>query len=150
MRLLNRKCWALTPCLHDSTHASCEPSLGDGGASGGGHTCLMPRERSVSFQISEQDCFYSLPLVWPHSQALLHFPEPTPPCSPLTARTDRVPCACVRPGACARVCDCAHACAQRSVCLCVCACVSELAWILLQFDPTQIFLKEKQRRGGRL
>lgn len=96
----------------------------------------MPRERSVLFQIREQDCFYSLPLVWPHSQELLHFPEPTPPCSPLTARLDRVACVCV----------CAHACAQ----LCVLVCVSEFAWILLQFDPTQIFLKEKQRRGGRL
>lgn len=103
---------------------------------GGRHAYSMPWERSVSFQIRGQDCFYSLPLVWPHSQEQLHFPEPTPPCSPLTARLDRV----------VRVSVCAHACAQ----LCVLVCVSERAWILLQFDPTQIFLKEKQRRGGRL
>lgn len=95
----------------------------------------MPRERSVSFQIRGQDCFYSLPLVWPHSQEQLHFPEPTPPCSPLTAKLDTV---CVNAGA--------HACAQ----VCVPVCISKQAWILLQFDPTQIFLKEKQRRGGRL
>lgn len=100
------------------------------------HAYSMPWERSVSFQIRGQDCFYSLPLVWPHSQEQLHVPEPTPPCSPLTVRLDRAVGASV----------CAHACAQ----LCVLVCVSEWAWILLQFDPTQIFLKEKQRRGGRL
>lgn len=77
-----------------------------------------------------------LPLVWPHSQEQLHFPEPTPPHSPLTARLDRV----------VHVSVCAHSYAQ----LCVLVCVSAQACILLQFDPTQIFLKEKQRRGGRL
>lgn len=103
---------------------------------GGRHANSIPWERSVSFQIRGQDCFYSLPLVWPHSQEQLHFPEPTPPCSPVIARLDRVVCVNV----------CAHACAQLRVLVCV----SEWAWILLQFDPTQIFLKEKQRRGGRL
>lgn len=102
----------------------------------GRHVHYTPRERSVSFQIRGQDCFYSPPLVWPHSQEQLHFREPTPPCSPLTARLDRVVCVSV----------CAHACGQ----LCALVCVSERAWILLQFDPTQIFLKEKQRRGGQL
>lgn len=101
---------------------------------GGRHTYSMPWERSVLFQIRGQDCFCSLPLVWPHSQEQCHVPEPTPPFSPLTARLDRV----------VGVSVCAHACAQ----LCVLVFVSARAWILLQFDPTQIFLKEKQRRGG--
>lgn len=57
---------------------------------GGIYAHSAPWERSVSFQIRGQDCFYSLPLVWPHSQEQLHFPGPTPPCSPLTARPDRV------------------------------------------------------------
>ncbi len=102
---------------------------------GGRRAHSMPWERGVSFQISGQNCFHSLPLVWLHSQEQLHVPEPTPPCSPLPARLDRA----------VGVSVCAHACAQ----LCVPVCVSERAWILLQFDPTQIFLKEKQR-GGRL
>lgn len=106
---------------------------------------LTPRGKTCSLCATKKECFisnqgtglfYSLPLVWPHSQELFHFPEPTPPHSPLTAKLDRVACVCAR----------AHAHAQQ----CVFVCVFELAWILLQFDPTQIFLKEKQRRGGRL
>ena len=89
-----------SPCPHDTMHAGCSPRK----EGGGGVLNSLPWERRVAFQIRGQDCFYSLPLVWPHSQEQLHFPEPTPPCSPLTARLDRVVRVSVRAHACAQLC----------------------------------------------
>lgn len=121
---------ALTPRAHDTVHAGCGPSMR-------GEACLLYAMRKECFISNQRTGLFLLASfgVAPFTGAT-PFPLPTPPCSPLTARLDRV----------VRVSVCAHACAQ----LCTLVCVSERAWILLQFDPTQIFLKEKQRRGGRL
>lgn len=119
-----------TPRLHDGVHAGCGPSMR-------GEACLLYAMREECF-ISSDDGAVSARFLWcgPIHRSNSISLNPPLPAAHLQARLDRVVRACVR----------AHACAQ----LCALVCVSKRAWILLQFDPTQIFLKEKQRRGGRL
>lgn len=116
---------------HGTVHAGCGAGMREG------------RGGSSSLYATKKECFISnqrTGLFLLTSFGVAPFTGATPfpwnhPCLQPTCSHSQWSCACV----------CAHACAQ----LCAFVCVSECAWILLQFDPTQIFLKEKQR-GGRL